>query len=369
MKLLVFSGFSQLQQSAAALAAACHAARRGQRVLLASVGPAHMAGALLGQSLGPRPLELEPNLAAMEISPIDEVGQRWDEVRPSLRTGLAARVRDIGPEELPAFPAMDAIGGLLVAEKARRTGRFDMVILDGPPADGLVRALTLPDVLRWFIRLVFGLDRGAGRSRSSQEAALIPATLIPSSTFAPLQDLRVELETQRARFDASAGTRVRLVLSPDELMMPAVRSTLTALGLYGMTSDELVVVGERAAVSEEARVEFSHETSRARPLLRIGPLPTAPANRDAWALRGAALYSDGEVFDPAASARPAGSERELRLHIPFLDAKVLDIALASEEVVVRLGQLRRHVLLPGLTSGGRLRAKVDPDEVLRLWVE
>lgn len=369
MKLLVFSGFSQLQQSAAALASACHAARRGQRVLLASVGPAHLAGALLGQSLGPRPLELEPHLAAMEISPLDEVGQRWDDLRPTLRSGLAARVRDIGPEEIPAFPGMDAIGGLLVAEKARRTGRFDLVVLDGPPPDGLVRALTLPDVLRWFIRLVFGLDRGPGRSRSSQEVALIPATLIPSSTFAPLQDLRVELEAQRARLDAGTGTRVRLVLSPGELMMPGVRSTLTALGLYGMASDELVVAGERAAVSAEARSEFSHEASRARPLLRIGALPTEPAGRDAWALRGAALYDDGEVFDPAASARTAAGERELRLHIPFLDPKALDIALASEEVVVQLGQLRRHVLLPGLAAGGRLRAKVDPDEVLRLWVE
>jgi arsenite-transporting ATPase len=369
MKLLVFSGFSQIQQSAAALASACHAARRGQRVLLASVGPAHLAGALIGQSLSGRPLELEPNLAAMEISPIDEVGSRWDEVRPTLRTGLAARLRDIGPEELPAFPGMDAIGGLLVAEKARGTGRFDLVVLDGPPPDSLVKAITLPDVMRWLLRLVFGLDRGPGRSRSSQEMALVPTTLLPSSTTGPLQDLRVELESQRARLEASSGTRIRLVLTPDELLMPPVRAALTALGLYGMASDELIVVGERAAVGEAARREFSPETSRSRPTLRIDPLPSSPTTRDGWALRGATLYGDGEVFDPAASPRPGGGEREIKLYIPFLDSKLLDIALASEEVVVRLGQLRRHVLLPGIASGGRLRAKVDPDEVLRLWVE
>lgn len=369
MKLLVFTGSSQLQQSAAAVATACHAARRGQRVLLASVGPGHLAGALLGQSLGPRPLELEAHLAAMEISPVDEVGARWDEVRPTLRTGLAARLREIGPEELPAFPGIDAIGGLLVAERARQSGRFDLVILDGPAPDGLVRALTLPDVMRWLLRLVFGLDRGPGRSRSSQELALVPTTLLPSSTTAPLQDLRIELEAQRARLEAASGALVRLVLTPEELLLPPVRASLTALGLYGMAADELVVVGERAAVSDEARREFSPEASRARPTLRVCPLPAAPANRDTWALRGAALYDDGEVLDPAAPARPAANEREVRLAIPFLDAKLLDIALASEEVVVRHGQLRRHVLLPGLVSGGRLRAKVDPDEVLRLWVE
>jgi hypothetical protein len=47
---------------------------------------------------------------------------------------------------------------------------------------------------------------------------------------------------------------------------------------------------------------------------------------------------------------------------------MLDIAVANEEVVIRLGQLRRHVLLPGLSEGGRLRARVE-GETLRLWVE
>lgn len=369
MKILGFGGFNQNQQSAAAIATACHAARRGQRVLLASVGPGHLLGTLIGQSLGPRPLELEPHLAAMEISPVDELGNRWDEVRPSMRSGLAARLREIGPEELPAFPGIPAISGLLVAEKAQKSGRFDLVVLDGPSPDGLIQALTLPDALRWLIRLVFGLDRGPGRSRSSQEASLIPAAVLAPGVLAPLQDLRIELERQRSSIEAKSGARARLVLSPEELMQPPIRGALTALGLYGIATDELIVIGDRSAVSDEARREFSPETSRARPTLRINQLPTSPANRDTWALRGAALYNDSEVFDPATAARPDESGREVRLEIPFLDSKLLDIALASEEVVIRHGELRRHLLLPGIVSGGRMRAKVDPDEVLRLWVE
>ncbi|GAB4441584.1 MAG: ArsA-related P-loop ATPase [Chloroflexi bacterium OHK40] len=366
MKLLIFSAAHQLLQSAAALASACHAARRGQRVLLASVGPGHLAGALLGQSLGPRPLELEPNLAAIEISPLDEVGQRWESLRPSMRGGLVGRLRDLGADELPAFPGADAVGALLVAEKARQLGRFDLLVLDGPTPDALLRSLTLPDSLRWVTRLIFGLDRGPGRSRSSQEAALVPAALIAPSTVAPLQELRVVLEEQRARLDAATGTRVRLVVTPEELHLPPLRTTLATLGLFGLASDELIVAGHPAAVDEAARHDFSPTTSRARPALRIGPLPTSPADRDSWALRGAALYRDGAVFAPPPH-HPA-SERELRLQIPFLDPKSLDIAVASEEVVVRLGQQRRHLLLPGLVEGGKLRARVE-GETLRLWVE
>jgi anion-transporting ArsA/GET3 family ATPase len=366
MRLLIFSGHTMLQRSAAALATACHAARRGQRVLLASTGPSHLIGALLGQNLSSRPLELEPNLAAIEISPIEELGTRWDQLRPTLRNPLTARLRDITSDELPNFPGIDAISALLVGERARQSERFDLLVIDGPSSDNLARALALSDAMRWLLRVVFGLDRGPGRSRSSQDVALIPSALIPPTTIAPLQDLRAEFEEYRARLDASTGARVRLVAGPEELRLPTLQSDLSTLGLYGMGVDEVLVCAEPAEVSPETRQIFTHEAGSARPSLRIEPIITAPADRDTWALRGATLYRDSDVNVPPAH-KPA-VERELRLAIPFLNPKALDIAVANEEVVVRLGQIRRHVLLPGLIEGGRLRARVE-GEVLRLWVE
>jgi anion-transporting ArsA/GET3 family ATPase len=280
---------------------------------------------------------------------------------------LVSRLRDLGPDELPAFPGIDAVAAMLVAERARQSGRFDLLILDGPSPDSLLRALTLPDVLRWAVRLIFGLDRGPGKSRASQEQAMIPAAILAPSATAPLQELRIELEAQRARLETESGARVRMVVLPPELRLPPLRSALTAFGLYGLASDEVIVNGTSDQVDDASRHEFSHETSRARPLLRIGQIDTTATDRDAWALRGAALYRDGDIF-MSEPPRPQSSDRDMRLLIPFLDAKSLDIAVANEEVVVQLGQLRRHVLLPGLVDGGRLRARVE-GEVLRLWVE
>jgi anion-transporting ArsA/GET3 family ATPase len=367
MRILIFSAYNQLHQSAAALATAFHAARRGTRVLLASSGPTHLLSAMLGQSLGPRPLELEHNLAAIEIGAIEELGARWDQIRPGFRSGLAARLRDIGSDELPAFPGMDAVGALLVAERARKTGRFDLLVLDGPAPTTLIGALALPDALRWLTRLVFGLDRGAGRSRSSQEQAIVPAALIAPSAIAPLQDLRVVLEEQRATLEAGTGTRVRFVAMPEELHYPHLRAALTALGVYGLAADEIIVPADPALVDLEVRHEFSAEAGPVRPHLRIGALPHSHAVADEWALRGAALYRDGDVLTELPKP-PPHDPRELRLAIPFLDPKTLDVAVASEEVVLRLGQVRRHILLPGLIEGGRLRARVE-GESLRLWVE
>ncbi len=365
MQLLIITGHSQLLRSATALATACAAARAGQRVLVASTGPLHTLGALLGSRLGPRSLELEPNLAAMEIVALDEAAQRWDSLRPSLRSGLAARLKDIGPDEIPSFPGIDEVGTILVAERAAQAGRFDLLVVDGPTPEGLIRTLSLPDLLRWTVRLVFGLDRGPGRSRSSQEAAMIPAALIGQTALAPLQDLRVSLEQQRARLEGASGARVRLALSAPELGLSATRDALVGLGLYGLEVDQVVVDTSQTPLDEAARQAFNDGPNR--PTLTSGSLDSSPTNIAGWATRGEALYgaAGGGLSDVV---RTASGEREIRLHVPFIDAKALDVAMASEELVLRLGQFRRHLLLPALAAGGKLRARVE-GEILRLWVE
>jgi arsenite/tail-anchored protein-transporting ATPase len=366
MRTLIFTGQSQLEQSAAALAGACHAARRGRRVLIASVGPAHLLGGLLGQSLSARPLQLEPNLAAVEIGAIDEMAARWETVRPSLRSGLASRLRDLGSDELPMFPGIEAVASLLILERARLSQQFDLLVLDGPSQAALTNALTLPDVLRWAVRLIFGLDRGVGRSRTSQENAIIPAALIAPNLTAPLQDLRVLLEEQRQSLLPSAGTYVRFVAGASELELPAVEQGLTAIGFFGLATDQLLINTEHSQLDPAVVQRYRPTAGQQRPLLRATRMETTPADRDTWALRGAAIYRDGDVVD--SEPQPTASTRELRLHVPFLNAKSLDIAVANEEVVVRLGQLRRHLVLDGISEGGKLRARVE-GETLRLWVE
>lgn len=369
MQLLIVSGQSHLLQSAATLATACYAAQTGLRVLLVSTGPTHMLGQLIGQELGGRPLELQENLAAMEMVAVDTVVERWDGVQQNARGAMPTRIRSIGSEELPVFPGLDLVALQMVAERAMRSERFDLMVVDGPSPESLMRELALPDSLRWMVRLIFGLDRGPGRSRRSQETALLPAALIPAEVtgLGSVQNLRVSMDESRSKFlDARSGTRVRLVMNAEELPMAALRQTLNGLGLYGMEVDTLIVRGSAGLVDKETLQTFDS-------LLLFDTLSTGATTLAEWSERGAQLYStraNGLALPEAHIETAAGQEnqRELVLHIPFVKAKELDVAVASEEVVVRLNQFRRHILLPGLVDGGNLRAKVEGTR-LRLWVE
>ncbi len=375
MRLVIISGHGDALQTAAAAATAAFAANSGKRVLLASVGPLHRLSALIKHQLGPQPQEIDQRLTAVEIAARDEIGTVWDQIRPQFQTGLAARLRDIGGGELPAFPGMDAVGTLMIAGQLAEQQQYDLLICDGPSMESLLRAIALPDTLRWFVRLVFGLDRGPGKSRLSQENALLPVTLLPPASAAPLQDLRVALESQRTLLTPESGARVRVALPISELPLPPTRQALGGFGLYSLEVDSLLVQGDAASLDSTTRNALSSGDGQHRPRLLIENLPIDATDIAGWAERGKTLY---RAVGPDLGLPPEDQVQrtaltpetmnEVNLHIPFLEAKALEIAVASEEVVVKFGPYRRHILLPALISGGRLRARVD-GETLRLWVE
>jgi anion-transporting ArsA/GET3 family ATPase len=369
MHILIMSGQSSVVQNATALATGCHAAKQGLRVLVVGTGPIGTLSALAGEELSYRPTELSPNLHAMELVTLEEFNQRWEMLCNDPKFGLSARLRDVQKDEIPSFPGMDEIASLIVADRAGASGKFDLVIFGGTTIDGLLRGFTMRETIRWLTRLVCGLSRGPGNSRASQEDALMPMSIINAlGSTALMQDIRVALERYSLWFDSRIGTRVRLILPPEEMNMAYIRHVLNGFGLYHMEVDNIMVRGDVSQVSEDVQ----HAVGS---LLMPSSIETSPVSIDEWAERGAALYQreQGLGLPPKSEQKidippQAFEQSEVKLHIPLIDSKELDIGIASGEIVVRIGQFRRHLLISGIEEGGRLRAKVDGD-ILRLWVD
>jgi anion-transporting ArsA/GET3 family ATPase len=372
MQILIISGQSTLYQHAVALATACHAATQDMRVLVVGTGPRGMLGHLVGQSLESRPVELKENLAAMELVTLDEFSQRWEMLRSdAVKYGITGRLRDVGPDELPSFPGMDEMASLIVANRASQTGKFDLVVFGGTPIDSLLRGITMRETVRWLTRVITGLSRWPGASRTSQETAMMPASILNAlSSTSLMQDLRVALEWYTLWFDSAIGTRVRLVLPADEMTLPFMRYAMNGCGLYSMDVDTIFVRGDSEQVDAAVRDDLKDM------FIPLESFAAAPADLETWTTQGAALYRkhDGKINLPEQEndipplPKQAIERNEVRLHLPFLNSKELDISVASEEVFVRIGEFRRQLLMAGMEKGGNLRAKVD-GKTLRLWVE
>lgn len=355
----IFTGSAGPGIALAATATALHSAAHGQRTLLLSLGSARGLAALLGAQVGHAPAEVAPRLDALTIDAPTELAAAWERGRAQLPNGLAALAGD----ELPLLPGAEfAFGMLRLRELAPQ---YQAVFLDAGPHDGLLRAVALPDGLRWLVRLLFGLDRGPGQSAASLGRALLPTGFLPADLLAGVQEARVQTERLREQLTAT-GTALRYVLRPDHAALAEARIAVPAFQLHGLGVQAIVagpllpealgLAGLADTLAQQEQLLADIQRLWPALLLRAFDLPGALGGPAALHQVGAQLAEAPlEAPDPPISTSWGGAPA-LAIALPGLPQGALQLALSGDELIVRIGPYRRHILLPEPLRGSNVRA-------------
>ena len=201
------------------------------------------------------------------------------------------------------------------------------------------------------------------------------------------------------------STSVRLVLTPERVVLAEARRTLTSLGLHGFTVDQVVVnrvfpdaasgaarTGGQATgapdpwrsawnrAQQQALVEVQ-ESFASLPVVHAPYLDHEPIGADD--LDELHRACTGDVDNDLLTPRPGegmtvtrtGRRFVLRLPLPLVSAADVDLGRRGDELVVTVGEHRRLLSLPAalrrcVVTGasvrdGRLRVTFVPDE--RVW--
>jgi len=358
MQMLIFTGPAGITALAAAATAAA-AAAAGARTLLASVGPSHAVATLARVPLGGNPHPVGPGLDAWCLDPLADLARIW--------SALPAKT-PIAGDELPVIPGSDLF--LAVANLRTLGADYDLVCVDAGPPDTLLRALGVPDTFRWTMRLFLGLDRGPGRSSASVSRALVPIGLLPfpMEWTSNLQEARVRLEQLRDETVAPTRARVRYVLRADRSGLDEARVALPALQLFGLAV-EAIIAGPLLPCTDGLTPlveEQEHVTSEAttiwkeRPLLRM-PATVTPSGPAELAALGARIYADASPLPRTPLPPPVRlsgpPDPMVTMDVPGLPRETLGLTLSGDELIVRAGIYRRHILLPdGLRGTTAIKA-------------
>jgi anion-transporting ArsA/GET3 family ATPase len=345
--ILIFTGASGPGISIAAVATALYEAQSGRKTLLLSFGPSHSAGALLNAQLNGKPQQVAPDLDAIELDTLGDVSTTWQE----LRAGFGSQFGGVAGDELPVLPGADLLLGLQRLSELAPT--YACVVVDAGAQDMFLRTLSLPDSLRWIVRLLLGLDRGPGKSSASIGRALLPVSFIPLETRDGIQNFRLEAEQTREQL--AARTAVRYVLRPDQAGFAEARLAVPALQLHGLPVTTLVAgpllpsdsaderIAQRAAqerrVLEEARQVWS-----SRPLLTFDS-HTADNFETLSAIGDTIAHAPASAMGNPVALQHNG-EAAVALDLPGMPKGVLQLAINGDELIVRIGPYRRHLLLP-----------------------
>lgn len=365
---LLFTGSAGPGIAIAAAATALRVADAGQRTLLISLGSAIGLGALLEAELTGEPQTIAPGLDALAIDAPAELAATWERNRDRA-PGQLARVAG---DELPLPPGLELLFGLLRLREL--APRYDLVLVDAGPHDPLLRALALPDGLRWATRLLFGLDRGPGSSPASVGRAILPTSFMPVETLDRIQETRVAAE--RTRDTLLSGSAIaHYVLRPDSAALSEARLAVPALQLHGLAVPTLLAgpllpddSGPRlAALLERQRALLTDAAAiwPTRSLLRF-ELPQG-LGLDGLRQVGAQLAGQNSTTpDPPApiAEQPTGGGLAITIELPGMPKGALRITLSGDELILQVGPYRRHLLLPEGLRGASIKATREGERVI-----
>ncbi|MBJ8341757.1 ArsA family ATPase [Antrihabitans sp. YC3-6] len=380
-----FVGKGGVGKTTLACATAISRARSGERVLLASIDQAQSLGDALGRSISHDPgttaaiHSVMDGLEAIEIDTLALLEERYRETSKMLSVGSGhdhgAELTALDAGELTGLPGAQEILGLIEIVEFASDDQWDTVVVDcGPTADAL-RTLAAPDAFLGYLERIW--------PKHKRIAAAIGTDLRMAVVVATIEKIAVALGGVRDVIADQNRTSVRLITVAERLALAEAARTRSALALLGLRLDAVVVnkvlpsLDEPGATDEigsddvapavrwyrnrrgeqldvVAAFEESMTDVRILTAQHTGPEPVGLSSLGALAYAVNAELADAPparggdaqtVTVWLESGSGVDSVYAMRMHLPVVEPKSLQLARAEDDLIVGADGIRRRMRL------------------------
>jgi arsenite-transporting ATPase len=379
---ILYTGKGGVGKTSVAAATARRCAAAGLRTVVLSTDPAHSLADALEQPLGDEPTPAGDLLWAHQVGAQQEMERNWAGVQDWLGDLLVARGVDrISAEELTVPPGMDELFSLLAIKRHHESGDYDAVIVDCAPTGETLRLLSFPDVARWWLDKVFPQQGRILDAARPFARAVLDVALPGTEVFDDVQRLVRNLIAMNEILRDNERVSIRLVMTPDRMVVDEARRTFTYLNLYGYLTDAVVVnrvfgaeVGAYFGAWRDrqvAQLQTVREGFAPVPVLQSPYFDEEVVGARMLDRLGDALFGeDGPRAD--ALLHHSVSERlelgrdgaTLRLELPFARRGDISLKRLGAELIVRVDGHKRTMLLPPALDGFEPRGAAFKDGAL-----
>ena len=273
---------------------------------------------------------------------------------------------DVDPvvaDELTALPGAEDIAALLALAAHVEQGHYDVIVVDCAPTAETLRLLALPELLAWHLERLLPAQRRlltVLRPAAVQAAGVAPPS---AEVLAVIQEWRTRMTSVRDIL-TSPQTSVRIVLTPERMVLAEARRLHTSLALHGYAVDGIVVNrifpndGDawRAAWSQAQHDGMQHV------LASFPDLPLSGASLgEVTSFLAAAASRLGELIEAGAHhdllepvphhnlrVHADGDDFVLRLAVPHTRSPDVGVVRRDDDLVVSVGMDRRVLALPSV---------------------
>ena len=383
MRIIFFAGKGGTGKTSIAAATGIKAAKMGKKTVIMSLDVAHSLSDifdldknLLDQNKG-RPLQINSNLYIQEIDIQEEIKRYWGDIHRYLSslfntTGLD----EVLAEELAILPGMEEVSLLLYINQYVQKKEYDVILLDCAPTGESLRFISIPATLEWYMKKIFRLERTLAKYVGPVAQRFTDIPLPDDDYFQAIEDLFERLRGVDQILTNPKITTVRLVTNPEKVVLKETQRAFMYFCLYKMSIDAIImnrILPQQITESyfkswikdQQQHCETAKQIFSPIPILSAGLFQGEILGYRKLKKLAQQLYGKKNPLKRFFKDEPYQLVKEngnyhLKVKLPFLLKKDVELNKYFDELIVRIGGFKRNILLPRqVASKEQVNAKLD----------
>ncbi len=370
-RIILFSGKGGVGKTTISLATGIKTAQKGKKTIVISLDQAHslrdsldLSDKDLFDSEPGRPVRINNSLFIQEIDVQTEIEKNWSKISGYLFSLFKTMgFEDAVTEELAVIPGMSELVGLLYINKYYKGNDFDVIILDCPPTGESIQFIAMPDILEWYIKKLFRLERNIAKIARPFVKKLTDLPLPEDDYFGSIKDLFLQLDGINEVLFNPEITTGRLVVNLEKMVLQETKRAYMYFSLFNINIDAVYinrVLAENISdpffkTWKEIQEKYKNQVNEffyPIPVIDVPLLDNEVLGKDRLLEFAGLVYQGHENPENVLFSKKvieiSGSRGNylLRIFLPIIHKGDINLYRNSEELIIGIGSFKKHLFLP-----------------------
>jgi arsenite-transporting ATPase len=369
MRIILYTGKGGVGKTSIAAATGLKLADLGYKTIVVSLDAAHSLSdafdrdkQLMDTGRG-KQIQINDNLWIQEVDIQEEIAVHWSNIHSYVRSLLnRSGLEEIVAEEIAVFPGMEEICSLLYINQYVRQETYDVIILDCAPTGESLRFVSIPTTLEWYMNRLFKLERNLAKAVRPIVRRISSIPLPQDDYFQNIQDLFDKLEGIDKILTDPRITTVRLVTNPEKIVLKETQRAFMYFCLYGLCIDAVIINRIFPEETDSDFFELWKQTQQRYideatnyfsevPIWKVHLFDDEIVGEKGLLWLANALYAEINPADIFFEEKPYqfsknGEQYQISMYLPFITKQDIDLARYGDELIVRIGGFKQHIVLP-----------------------